>query len=72
MHLFGAFELDIRPGTPNNPASVMIPLLRFNAVDCLTLVQIAERTHDTELMPWQHLWMCREPLSPTTSARLLS
>jgi hypothetical protein len=29
MHLFGAFELDIRPGTPDNPASVRIALLRY-------------------------------------------
>jgi hypothetical protein len=29
MHVFGAFELDIRPGTPDTPASVMIALLRY-------------------------------------------
>jgi hypothetical protein len=29
MHLFGAFELEIRPGTPDNPASVRIALLRY-------------------------------------------
>ena len=29
MHLLGAFELDIRPGTPDNPASVKIALLRY-------------------------------------------
>jgi hypothetical protein len=29
MHVFGAFELDIRPGTPDNPASVRIALLRY-------------------------------------------
>ena len=29
MHVFGAFELDIRPGTLDNPASVMIALLRY-------------------------------------------
>ena len=29
MHVFGAFELDIRPGTPDNPASVKIALLRY-------------------------------------------
>jgi hypothetical protein len=29
MHVFGAFELDIRPGTPDNPASVKIARLRY-------------------------------------------
>ncbi|WP_262271765.1 hypothetical protein [Microvirga yunnanensis] len=29
MHLFGALELDIRPGTPDNPAGVTIALLRY-------------------------------------------
>jgi hypothetical protein len=29
MHLLGAFELDIRPGTPDNPAAVKIALLRY-------------------------------------------
>ena len=29
MHVFGAVELDIRPGTPDNPASVKIALLRY-------------------------------------------
>ena len=29
MHLFGAFELDIQPGTPDNPASVRIALLHY-------------------------------------------
>ena len=29
MHLLGAFELDIRPGTPENPARVKIALLRY-------------------------------------------
>ena len=29
MHLLGAFELDIQPGTPDNPASVRIVLLRY-------------------------------------------
>jgi hypothetical protein len=29
MHVFGAFELDIRPGTPDSPASVRIALLRY-------------------------------------------
>jgi hypothetical protein len=29
MHLLGAFELDIRPGTPDNPAAVTIALLRY-------------------------------------------
>jgi hypothetical protein len=24
MHVFGAFELEIQPGTPDNPASVML------------------------------------------------
>jgi hypothetical protein len=29
MPIFGAFELDIRPGTPDNPASVRVALLRY-------------------------------------------
>jgi hypothetical protein len=29
MHLLGAFELEIRPGTPENPAGVKIALLRY-------------------------------------------
>ena len=29
MHVFGAFELDIRPGTPDSLASVRIALLRY-------------------------------------------
>jgi hypothetical protein len=29
MHLFAAFELEIRPGTPENPAGVKIALLRY-------------------------------------------
>jgi len=29
MHVFGAFELDIQPGTPDNPAAVRIALLRY-------------------------------------------
>lgn len=29
MHVFGAFELDVQPGTPDNPASVRVTLLRY-------------------------------------------
>jgi hypothetical protein len=29
MHVFGAFELDITPGTPDNPASIRVALLRY-------------------------------------------
>jgi hypothetical protein len=29
MHVFGAFELDIRPGTPDSHAGVRIALLRY-------------------------------------------
>jgi len=29
MHVFGALELDIRPGTPDDPAGVKIALLRY-------------------------------------------
>ena len=29
MHLFEVLEFDIRPGTPDNPASVKIALLRY-------------------------------------------
>jgi hypothetical protein len=49
MHVFGAFELDIRPGTPDNPASVRIALLRytrgedgrlFMTPECESLVEV--------------------------------
>ena len=30
MHLCGAFELEIRPGTPDNPAGIKIALLRYS------------------------------------------
>jgi hypothetical protein len=30
MHLPGAFELDIQPGTPDAPATVKIALLRYS------------------------------------------
>ena len=29
MHTFGALELDITPGTPDNPASIKFALLRY-------------------------------------------
>ena len=29
MHLLGTLELEIRPGTPDNPAGVKIALLRY-------------------------------------------
>jgi hypothetical protein len=29
MHVFGAFELDVQPGTPDRPASVKVALLRY-------------------------------------------
>ncbi|MBQ0819746.1 hypothetical protein KBI52_05875 [Microvirga sp. HBU67558] len=29
MHVFGAFELDITPGTPDKRASVRVALLRY-------------------------------------------
>jgi hypothetical protein len=29
MHVFGAFELDIQPGTPDTPASVRVALVRY-------------------------------------------
>ena len=29
MHVFGAFELDIQPGTSDSPASVRVALLRY-------------------------------------------
>ena len=33
MHLLGAFELEIRPGTPDDPASVTIALLRYTRAE---------------------------------------
>jgi hypothetical protein len=29
MHVFGALELDIQPGAPDNPASIRVALLRY-------------------------------------------
>jgi hypothetical protein len=29
MHVFGAFELDTQPSTPDNPASIRGALLRY-------------------------------------------
>ena len=29
MHVFGAFEMGIMPGTPDTPASVRVALLRY-------------------------------------------
>src|SRR3712207_7926517 len=29
MHVFGAFELEVQPGSPDNPASVRVALLRY-------------------------------------------
>ena len=29
MHVFGAFELDIQPGTPDDPESIRVALLRY-------------------------------------------
>jgi hypothetical protein len=29
MHVLGAFELDIQPGTPDTPASITVVLLRY-------------------------------------------
>jgi hypothetical protein len=29
MHVFGAFELDIQPDTPDSPASIRVALLRY-------------------------------------------
>jgi hypothetical protein len=49
MHLLGAFELDIRPGTPDNPAAVRTALLRhtrgedvrlFVTPDCASLEEV--------------------------------
>jgi hypothetical protein len=49
MHILGAFELDIRPGTPNDPASVRIALQKavfdtsgrvFVSPECSTFEEI--------------------------------
>jgi len=29
MHLLGAFELEVRPGSPDNPAAVKLALMRY-------------------------------------------
>jgi hypothetical protein len=38
MHLFGAFELDIQPGTPDNPASLRVRL--FITPECATFEEV--------------------------------
>jgi len=49
MHVFGAFELDITPGTPDNPASIRVALLRYTRAedgrllitpDCVSLEEL--------------------------------
>jgi hypothetical protein len=49
MHVFGAFELDVQPGTPDNPASVRVALLRyvrgedgrlFITLECTSFVEV--------------------------------
>jgi hypothetical protein len=49
MHILGAFELDIRPGTPDDPASVRIALQKavfdpsgrvFVSPECSTFEEI--------------------------------
>ena len=57
MHVFGAFELDIRPGTPDNPASVRIALLRYTrgedgrlfiTPDCASLEEVEGRINSLQ------------------------
>jgi hypothetical protein len=33
MHVFGAFELAVQPGAPDNPASIRVALLRYVRVE---------------------------------------
>jgi hypothetical protein len=44
MHVFGAFELNIQPGTPDTPASVRIALLRYARGEDGRLLITPERT----------------------------
>jgi hypothetical protein len=54
MHFLGALELEIRPGTPDNPASVKIALLRYTrgedgrlfiTPDCVPFEEIKGQTN---------------------------
>jgi hypothetical protein len=49
MHVFGAFELDIQPGTPDNPASVRIALLRYTRGEDRRLFIMSECTSFEEV-----------------------
>ena len=49
MHVFGAFELDIEPGTPDNPASLRVALLRYVRSEDGHLFITPERTSFEEV-----------------------
>jgi hypothetical protein len=49
MHLLGALELDIRLGTPDQPASVKIALLRYTRGEDGRLFMTPERASFEEI-----------------------
>jgi hypothetical protein len=49
MHVFGAFKLDIQPGTSDNPAGVRITLLRYTRGEDSRLLITPECTSFEEL-----------------------
>jgi hypothetical protein len=49
MHVFGAFELDIQPSTPDSPASIRVALLRYTRGKDGRLFITPERTSFEEL-----------------------
>jgi hypothetical protein len=49
MHLLGAFELDIQPGTPDAPATVKIALLRYTRGEDGSLLITPECTSFEEI-----------------------
>jgi hypothetical protein len=51
MHVFGAFELDLQPGTPENPASVKVALLRHIRGRGRPLVYIMPDHEGVHLIP---------------------
>jgi hypothetical protein len=75
MHLFGVLELEIRPGTPDNPAGVKIALLRYTRGEDSRLFITPECTAHEEIegqinaprMGWTR--SAREPAEPFKSPK---
>jgi hypothetical protein len=57
MHVFGAFELAVQPGAPDNPASIRVVLLRyvrgedgrlFITLECTSFEEVEEQINSLE------------------------